>query len=1679
MAKEVDQRIVEMRFENEQFQRNIRQTIKSLDNLSDKLAMDTASRGFDELQRLVDKFNWGSFSHGLDMVMDKVNSWSVLIERKVKTAIIDKVANWSESLVKSMTAIGQAGSGYSKYTEKMESVMTIMNATGLSMEKVNEYLEELMLYSDETSFSFTEMTKALATFTSSGAKIDDVVPMIEGIANATAHAGKGGQALNSALLNLSQSFGSGYLQSIDWKSVVGQGIGSKSLKEAFIESAKALGTLNKEGKTAKGTLVTVGNFNDTLKEKWVNTDVMTATFKSYAAMFTEAEELVKSGKAATITKALEMLDDKYDGIAKDSFNAAQNTKSFKEAIDATKDAVSSGWLRTFEIIFGNFEEAKEMWTDLTDRLWEAFASGEEDRNKFFTQWRAWDGRLNMIRAFQNAWDAVMNVLDLVKDAIDDIFPNRTGKNLAKFTKSLADLTEQFKLFDWYVNAAGEDEKVFTPLGLKVKNVFDGISSVLGTVVDFFKELIKQSGRVITSMKPLASTLINFMAELGKRLGLLREKVNGKNSFAMLLEPIADAIIKFVKMVTPFVQGGFDDLLLFVDDVSTAMKQLGNITFFDSIKAVGTSGLNMFKGFLDAFIDSFVTMFENLKKRGVEGILEDGKETLGKIVNILGGILSIIANGLMAIAAWIFNTVSSTAGRIKLGVIGFVVVLGLIFSKLIKAVLAIKKIVDIFASIHDVFEDVKRSIRKINIMGIVMALTGVIIGLFLISAAISNIAEVWRSNRGGFTAAILSIAGIMGLIMFLFAIVKATAKHGSDSLGNFGKFAAGIGIAINLITTAIISIAKENDPAKVKDAFNKVGLILIGMGAFAYIMMKNAPQYGGADVFKGISAMFVGMSLTIIVIARAIRLLGRMDPEELWFGTAALSIIVAVVGTVAILLVGLVKANADIEGVGKVLKGMALTILTIAGTVRWIGKVLTKDPVDIFAGMAWLAAVLYGLSEFIKEISKELNENSKNLGQVSKILMALGLTVNLMVAPVLAIAAFVNAFGVGGALSVLTGVGVFVVLIGAIGGMILAISEMTKNSKNGEIKIKGLASTLMALGVAVSLMTIPLVSIALATKFLGADAVGTSMLLFTLFIGTILGFMTAIAYESKDMDADALKNRFKGISSVILSMSLLVPAITGCVAVLSTLMAINPAAVIGSMAFVEVLLISLMGSITIIMLAIGENKVDPSQIQSVALMVAVIGAFIVALTTVMTAMTLVQPDSDKLLKAAASIVIIASALALVIASTALLKNVKPSTLGMLALLVGVFGAVITAIALIAENIEYEGGISETLGGMVTFIIVLAAVIGGLIVVADKFVAGAGLLIGVLAALALPIAAIALVLIGLSRAIEEFRKTIQFMNNETEWKGIKAFFTMLRDEIPATLVTIMMSVALGFSAMMTSILTTAAKSSVKMRGLWYAGIMMAIGGIIDALYDGSAIIGKYIPGIAGNLGQGFMVAFCDKIRAKFGWLLKLIGLEDEFEKVSENAIAGFDKGLKNSQDEVSEAVRNYLAKNAVDTAETELDIRSPSRVFAAIGNFVSLGMAKGIKDGSPEAVKATEDAVGAITGAAEGKLKNIDFDGIENAMSSVVNQVNSANPTLAFNYAGALQQAEYERMMSLQGLQQLAADTALSVKDAIAINVHHSFDTLRIEGVNDRKTLVETIEVSVEEILGKIVRKQGRM
>lgn len=588
MSQEVDERVVEMRFDNAQFEKNVHQTMQSLEKLNDSLRLDGAEKGFEKIGDASAKVDFDEMQGALDNLSGKFSAVEVMGVAAL-SHITRQAIDTGERLVKSLS-LDQVTSGWNKYAQKTASVQTIMNATGKSIAKVNGYLSKLMWFSDETSYSFTDMTQSLGQLTASGGDIEKVIPMIMGMANATAYAGKGASEFSRVIYNLNQSYSQGYLSLMDWKSVELAGVATAELKKQIIETGVALGKI-KEGD------VTVGTFSSTLSKKWADKEVMETAFGKFAEFSEAVKKMVDANPGMLASQAIDALADKYDEVTVKAFKAAQEAKSFSEAVDATKDAVSSGWMETFDILFGNYEEAKGFWSDLAEEFWNMFAGGAAGRNNWLKS--AFDSGLDQLLGTEGFGDAGDNYTSLLQKA----------------------LVTQGLLSEEGIEEAGSFQKALEESGVTAQQLYE----VLGEAAEHYHQRAAMSDE-----------------ELNK-LGFDRDKVDAlANAYDSLAEQIQNGSVN-------------------LDDLAGKMNQLsGREHFFNGILNV-LEGINSVlspirDGFGDVFMTDGSPLYNFLKGFDeLTGKMALSEETAEKVQKVFTGVFRVLSIGLKGV-----KTVGKTA-----------------------------------------------------------------------------------------------------------------------------------------------------------------------------------------------------------------------------------------------------------------------------------------------------------------------------------------------------------------------------------------------------------------------------------------------------------------------------------------------------------------------------------------------------------------------------------------------------------------------------------------------------------------------------------------------------------------------------------------------------------------------------------------------------------------------------------------------------------------------------------------------------------------------------------------------------------------------------------------------------------------------------------------------------------
>lgn len=390
MSSSIDQRIVEMQFDNAQFEKGISTSLKSLDNLEKGLKLDGASKGLQSVANAANSMNFDGLQSGIYAVQQKFSALEVIGVTALQR-ITNQAISAGEALVKSLS-MDQISAGWSKYGAKTKATQTLV-AQGNALEDVNKQMEQLNWFTDETSYNFTDMQENIAKFTATGKGLEESVTAMEGIALWAAASGQNATTASRAMYQLSQAMGAGVMRKEDYKSIQNASMDTDEFRQKCLDAGVALGTLKKnadgtyQSLVAKTKAFEKSQFAEHLtNDAWFTSDVMMQVYRDYAKavdqIYNYVQEKADAGEIITTSQAIEEMGDKVDAFGLKVFKAGQEARTFDDAIDSVKDAVSTGWMKTFELIFGDAEESTKLWTDLANDLYDVFAGGASERNDY-------------------------------------------------------------------------------------------------------------------------------------------------------------------------------------------------------------------------------------------------------------------------------------------------------------------------------------------------------------------------------------------------------------------------------------------------------------------------------------------------------------------------------------------------------------------------------------------------------------------------------------------------------------------------------------------------------------------------------------------------------------------------------------------------------------------------------------------------------------------------------------------------------------------------------------------------------------------------------------------------------------------------------------------------------------------------------------------------------------------------------------------------------------------------------------------------------------------------------------------------------------------------------------------------------------------------------------------------
>lgn len=917
MSQEIDQRVVEMRFDNAQFEKNSRDTMRTLDKLKEKLSFKGAAKGLEQVQAASENVDFSGMEKGLDTVQAKFSALDVIAFTALQR-ITDKVISTGEQMVKNLS-VDQITSGWDKYNEKTSNVQTIMNATGKSIDQVNGYLNKLMWYSDETSYSFSEMTSALSQMTAAGGKIDKMIPMIMGIANATADAGKIGFAFQSTIRNLTQSYSAGHLQLQDWKSLNLMGTATKALKQELIDTAVELGVI-KEGE------VTIASFESSLQKKWANTKVMEKTFAKYASMMEAAYELTQKNPGMTSSEALEQLKGQYGELAERAALAAQQATSFGQAIDSTKDAVSSKWMSVFETIFGNKEEATDTWTELANRLYNIFVPSIDALNDRMKEGldSGWQQMRDAFGDQADAYTTVLEKLALAKGAVTEEAIEKEGSfakalqkgkvNAELLTTSLSDT---IKTYAELLETMDEADPRYTYLQKDYEALLklnDAVADGSLDLEQYAEGLTEVSGR-----EHLFNSLWNIMDAIGKVTGSVHE------AFTEIFPPTSGEQIRSIAE-------GLDVMtkkLIITDESAANLKQT-------------------FKGIF-AVVKVPLTAMTTLAKTGTKafGVLVDVLRPVGAVF------LKVAGN----MGSFVSEMQSTLLGS------------GTLSEKLEAIAKSAKKLLDPLTTLGDVLkksigEKLSEARKEISKWADSLP-DGVREGVYTLLGILE-----------GLGAGTLTVAGVVG------GALSDLKKSANKAIGTVADFITGQSKNLNgykeMLTSlpAIVGAAVSAFAEEFKGAAGNVesaaSRVYEPVKAFFKALKDGFDSISGTDIYRFLSLLDVGLlSYAIAQFAKAMNSLRKM------LATPLSKMLDSISGSFNAL-TGALKTWQKQEST-KILTGIGTALLMLAGAMFVMSRIDPERFVWVLSATVVLIAELVTAAKLLKPEVKAFDSAVSGLG----------------------------------------------------------------------------------------------------------------------------------------------------------------------------------------------------------------------------------------------------------------------------------------------------------------------------------------------------------------------------------------------------------------------------------------------------------------------------------------------------------------------------------------------------------------------------------------------------------------------------------------------------------------------------------------------------------------------------
>lgn len=930
MSTTVDERVVEMRFDNKQFEQNIQTSLSSIDKLKRSLNLEGAAKGLETVNDAAQKCNMSPLTNAVETVRVRFSALEVMAITALQN-ITNSALAAGKNLVSAFT-IDPIKSGFEEYETQINAVQTILANTsskGTTLDQVNNALDELNHYADMTIYNFTEMTRNIGTFTAAGVDLDTSVAAIKGIANLAAVSGSNSQQASTAMYQLSQALAAGTVKLQDWNSVVNAGMGGQVFQDALKETAKVHGIAIDE------MIKDEGSFRETLSKGWLTSDILTETLAKFTGDLNE-DQLRTMGYADDQIKSIMEM-------GKTANDAATKVKTFTQLFDTLKEAAQSGWTQSWEIIVGDFEEAKELLTEVSDTFSAVINASADARNKMLQDWKDLGGRTMMIEAVKNVFEGLVSVAKPVREAFNEIFPPMTGKQLAEITERIRDLTAKFKM--------GEESSK------NLKNTFKGVFAVLDIVGQAFKAVAGGVGELIGLFLPAGNGVLSLTGSFGEYLVKLDETVKKTDIFGKAVSTVVD-IVKTV--------------ITFVKTAGEKVKEFG--------KAAGEKfdfpGFELFHSFLERVHDRMAQIGDGAgkMKSGVIVAFEMMGEALEKckflkVMEALWTAVKVIAGGIADAVGTMMGTLAEKLGNADfsgvLGILNSIAVGGIALS-VSKFLKSVTEPLEVVRGCFEAYQTNLKAGTLLKIGAAIALIAGSIVAISLIDS------DKLSASLGAITVLFANLLGAMAIFN------KISSDTGKVSKACTAMIA--MSVAVSILAGALKKVSDLD--------WGELERGLVGIAGLTTIVVASSKAMASSQkqVMKGATSLII-FGAAIKILASACEDLSKLQWDELGRGLTGVGVLFAEIAV--FLRVAKFNGKMISTATGIVILSAAMNVLASAckdfGQMEWseIGK-----------GLAGIGGLLAELAAFTN-----LAGNAKHVMSTGVALIAIGAAMKIFASAV--------------------------------------------------------------------------------------------------------------------------------------------------------------------------------------------------------------------------------------------------------------------------------------------------------------------------------------------------------------------------------------------------------------------------------------------------------------------------------------------------------------------------------------------------------------------------------------------------------------------------------------------------------------------------------------------------------